>query len=405
MANQFEIVGKLSISKESEKFKPYEHTSFASGWAKGRLLFNVQAAENRHMLTTEGMYKEDGTGTIYTFTKGKISPVTSVKTKGESLQVKWKDRNKPEILEQVAEFKKFVIDFEKQGRRYELEKALKKQEAGESVVEELETLGVEDLAKAVEESKKKRKEFLSEYDFAEYLAKLLQSDKLKDKKFRILGEIVYSEYNGKIYKKLVPQRVYLVNSDEEDISTAQITVYYNSESLDENSFDDTGKLYVNGFIRNYDGQRKENIPCPIQLTIDGSKEDEKVQKFTKVMKSQFTVSDDSWKEFGVKVKLLDGAQKVEITEEMLSDFQKEMLELEVITMDEIRKEIGGDVYGERTQEMVIVNVARGYTKGRKDSVFVDSDFEIKPIVKEETPAPTLDEKEEEDLFEDLDDIL
>ena len=133
MANTFEFVGKLSIGKESEKFKPYELTSFASGWGKGRLLFNVQSAENRHMLTVEGMYKEDGTGTIYTFTKGKVDPTTSVKTKGEPLQVKWKDRNKPEIIEKVAEFKKFVIDFEKQGRRYELEKALKKQEAGESV--------------------------------------------------------------------------------------------------------------------------------------------------------------------------------------------------------------------------------------------------------------------------------
>lgn len=409
MSNTFEFIGKLSIGKESESFKPFEETSYPSGWDKYRLLFNVQAAENRHMLTSEGMAKADGTGIVYTFSKQKVDPITNVKTKGESLQVPWKDRFKPEVIEKVAEFKKFVIDFEKPNRRYELEAALKKQEKGELTEEELKELGVDDIAKALEESKKKRKEFISEYDYTEFLHKIIKSGKFKDMKFKVLGEIVYSEYNGKFYKKYSPQRIYLANSEEKETSTGQLTIYFNKESLDENSFEDTGKLYVNGFIRNYDSSSKEDIPCPVQLVIDGSKkDDEKVQKFTRVMKSQFTVEDDSWKEFGVKVKLLDGAQKVDITEDMLTDFQKEMLELDVITMDDIKKELDGDIYGDKIQEMVIVNVARGFSKGRKDTVYVDSDFEIKPV-EVETEDQTNEESESntDDLFNDLDmeDIL
>jgi hypothetical protein len=404
MANQFEIIGKLSISKESDKFKPYETQSFPSGWDKSKLLFNIQSAENRHMLTSEGMFKADGTGTIFTFSKGEVDPTTHEKKKGEKLQIAWKDRNKPEVIEKVAEFKKLVVDLEKYGRRYELENALKKHQEGKLTSEELEELGVVDLEKALEESKKKRKEFLSEYDFTEYLNKLVSSEKIKNKVFKVSGDIIHSEYNGKFYKKLVPTRLYLVDDSEEQTSTGQITVYYNKDSLDTGSYEAVKKYYINAYVRDYDGNRKEIVPCPIQLVLDDSKEDEKASKTVKILKKQFEVEGDSWKEFGVKVKLLDGAQKAEITEDMLTDFQKEMLELEAITMDEIRKEIGGDVYGERVQEMVIVNISRGFTKGRRDTVFLDSDFVVKVVEKQEEKKH--ETTSDDDLgLDDLDDIL
>jgi hypothetical protein len=407
VANTFEIIGKLSISKETEKFKPYEYTSFPSGWAKARLLFNVQSAENRHMLSVEGMYKEDGTGTVYTFTKGTTDPKTHEKTKGENIQVPWKDRNKPEVLEKVAEFKKYVIDLEQYGRRYKLENAIEKQKEGTLTEAELKELGLsaEELQHELETSKKKRKEFLSEYDFTEFLNKLLSTDKLKDKVFKVSGNIVHSEYNGKFYKKLIPSRIYLVPSDTEQTSTGIISVFYNKDSLDTASHESTKKYYVNGFVRDYDGQRKEQVPCPIQLVLDDSNENEKAQKMVKIIKGQFEVKDKTWKEFGVKVRLLDGAQKVDITEDMLTDFQKEMLELEAITMDDIRKEIGGDVYGERVQEIVIVNISKGFTKGRKDTVFVDSDFVIKAIEPEQKETEDIGTEEDLDDLSDLDDIL
>lgn len=404
MGNTFEIIGKLSIAKESEKFKPYETTSYPSGWAKSRLLFNVQSAENRHMLNSEGMYKEDGTGIVYSFTKGEVNPTTHERKKGEKIQIPWKDRKKPEVIENIAEFKKFVFDLEKYGRRYELENALKKQEEGKLTEDELAELEVEDLNAALEESKKKRKVFLSEYDYTEFLNKLISSGKIDGKIFKVSGDIVWSEYNGKIYKKLVPSRIYFVDQDEAQTSTGLIEVYYNKNSLDTASFESTKKHYVNGFIRNYDNQRKETIACPIQLVIDGSKEGEKVEKFVNIMENQFTVEDDSWKEFGVKVRILDGAQKAEITEDMLTDFQKEMLELEVITMDDIRKELGGDLYGDKVQEMIVVNVSRGFTKGRKDTVYIDSDFEIKAkeVIQEDTS--NVNNEEIKNVMDELDDL-
>jgi hypothetical protein len=201
------------------------------------------------------MFKEDGTGKVYTFTKGETNPTTHERTKGENIQIPWKDRNKPEIIEQIAEFKKYVVDLEQYGRRYKLENAITKHQEGTLTDEELKELNLdaEELQQELELSKKRRKEFLSEYDFTEYLYKIISSDKLKDKVFKISGNIVYKEYNGKIYKSLVPSRLYLVPSDTEQTSTGQITVFYNKESLDVGSYEATKKyismvLYVNMMV-------------------------------------------------------------------------------------------------------------------------------------------------------------
>jgi hypothetical protein len=400
--NTFEIIGKLTISKESEKFKPYKLTTYDSGWANKELIFNAIAGDNRHMLKIKGGYHTNGKGKVYSFSKAGKSD-TGEKIKGEKLEIAWGDRFKPEVVENVAEFKKCVIDLEEYGRRFKLEKALEKLNDGSLTSEEMTELGTEDVSQELENSKNKRKEFIAEADFAEYMHKLITSGKIDNRLFRISGDIVYSEYNGKFYKTLIPSRIYLAEKSAVPSSTGQITVFYNKDGLDSNSLKEKQKHYINCYVRNYDGQRKIDIPCPLQLVIDVSKDelDEKNKKLNTLMVKQFTVKDKTWKEFGVKVNILDGAQKTEITDDMLTDLQKELLELEAITMDEIRKEIGADVYGDKVEEMVIINVARGYTKGSKPTVFIDNDFVITPMEIEDKKETQADE---DDIFAGLSDI-
>ena len=88
----------------------------------------------------------------------------------------------------------------------------------------------------------------------------------------------------------------------------------------------------------------------------------------------------------------------EITEDMLTDEQKDDLECGLITMDDIRAELGGSVYGERIREYQFLKPAKGFTKGRQDTVYAEDDMVIKPL-EEEVPEGT------EDLFEDDDDEL
>lgn len=402
----FEMTGKLSISKETEKFHPYTEKTYPSGWVRKQLLFNVTCGDNRHMLTVTAGAFADGHGDIYSFTKGGVDE-NGNKVKGESIQIPFKERLTSPKLAEIAEFKKLIIDLEQPGRRYKLQNMADKIHEGKELTdEELKEVGLEskdDVTTALEKSNKKRHEFISEMDYIDFIKKVIDSEKYKDKLFFIRGngEYQYSDNQQKVYESYIPTRIYLAADDAEPSSTATINIIFNSESLDEMSVEEKGKYYVNGHMMEYDQNRKANIPVPVTIVIPVPEDDEKGKKKAEAFKHKFMVDDDTYKEYGAIVNMLNGAQKTEITEDMLTDEQREDLDLGIITMDDIRAEIGGNVYGDRIREYQLVKPARGFTKGRQDTVWTDEDMIIKPI---EEAIP-----DSEDLFEDEavddDDIL
>lgn len=398
MSISLEMVGKLSIGKDSEKFHPYEEKAFDSGWVKRKLMFNVTAGDNRHMLTVDSGSFKDGHGDVYVFSKGSIDS-TGKKVKGENFKIPFKDRLTSPKLAEVAEFKKFVFDLEKPNRRYLLQKLADNIHEGKSATdEELKAVGLEgesEVAEALEKSKKKHHEFISEWDFAEFIKKVIDSGKYKDSKFKILGNIVptYSDDKAKFYTSFIPSRIYLAKDDEPEMSTATLSILYNKDSLDDGSVEEKGKYYINGFTLEYDRARKTNIPYPFTISLDAPKEDadEKDKKVANIYIKQFKIDDDSWKQLGVVVNLINGSQKVEIDESMLTELQQELILLGELTLDDIRKEMGGSVYGDRVQENQFVKLAKGSSKGRLDTVFTDDNFVIKPL--------------EDKLPEDVDDLF
>lgn len=406
----FEMVGKISLGKETEKFKPYSETTYDSGWVKRRIMFNAICGDNRHLLTVDAGAFADGHGDVYTFSKGSVD-ANGNKVKGESLKIPFKDRLTSPKIAEVAEFKKFIFDLEKPNRRYKLEKAAEKIKEGTSLTDEelkeLEIKSETDVKSALEKSNKKRHEFISEWDFVEFIKKVIDSGKYNDKKFYIKGSgnYQYSDKNERVYESYVPTRIYLADEDTEEYCTATINVLFNSESLDDMSVEEKGKYYVNGYMMQYDNNRKANIPCPVTITIPVASGDvsDKDKKKVEAIKRKFSVDDETWKELGVVVKMLNGAQKTEITDDMLTDEQKEDLECGLITLDDIRAELGGSVYGERVQEYQFDKISRGFTKGRNDTVYTDDDMVIRPI-KEELPEGTEDLFEEENADEDDDEI-
>lgn len=400
----FEMTGKLSISKETEKFKPWDDRKYDSGWVKRRLLFNVTCGDNRHMLSVDDGSFEDGHGDVYTFTKSTVDE-SGNKKKGESITIPFKERLTSPRIAEVAEFKKYIFDLEKPGRRYGLEKAAERLKEGRNLTdEELKNLGLEnesEVTEALENSKKKRHEFITKWDYAEFIKKVIDSGKYSDAKFFIRGngEYSYSENNERVYESYVPTRIYLAADDSEESSTATVNILFNSESLDTMSADEKKKYYVNGWMMEYDNNRRGNIPVPVTVTIPLPSEDtdQKAKRRIESLKHKFTVDDESIKEYGVVVNMLNGAQKTEITEDMLTDEQRDDLDCGLITMDDIRAELGSSVYGERIREYEFVRPARGFTKGRQETVYTAEDMVIRPI-EETLPEGT------EDLFDDDDDL-
>ena len=121
---------------------------------------------------------------------------------------------------------------------------------------------------------------------------------------------------------------------------------------------------------------RRKIPIPVTVVIPVAPEDasEKEKKFVEGVKRKFTVDDDTYKELGIEVKMLNGAQRVEITDDMLTDEQKEDLECGLITLEDIRAELGGNVYGEKISEYQFLKIARGFTKGRNETTYIAEDM-------------------------------
>lgn len=397
----FEMVGKLSISKETDKFNPYSENHYDSGWVKRRLLFNVTSGDNRHMLNVDDGCWEDGHGDVFTFSKATVDE-SGEKKKGELLKIPFKERLTSPKIAEVAEFKKYIFDFEKPGRRFKLEKAAERLHEGKNLTdEELKEIGLEnesDVTEALEKSNKKRHEFITKWDFAEFIKKVIDSEKYKDSLFFISGNGEYS-YNAEketMYDSLVPTRIYLAADDAEESATATVTMLFGENAIDDMSLEEKGKYYVSGYMMEYESSMKKTIPVPVVVTIPNVSDDatEKEKKKLEAIKKKFYVDGEEFKEYGIVVNMLNGAQKVEITEDMLTEEQKDDLDCGLITMDDIRAELGKSVYGDAVKEWQFVKPAKGFTSGSKETAYTSEDM----IIKIET-------EEVEDLFQDEDDDL
>lgn len=199
-----------------------------------------------------------------------------------------------------------------------------------------------------------------------------------------------------MYDSLVPTRIYLAADDAEESATATVTMLFGENAIDDMSLEEKGKYYVSGYMMEYESSMKKTIPVPVVVTIPNVSDDatEKEKKKLEAIKKKFYVDGEEFKEYGIVVNMLNGAQKVEITEDMLTEEQKDDLDCGLITMDDIRAELGKSVYGDAVKEWQFVKPAKGFTSGSKETAYTSEDM----IIKIET-------EEVEDLFQDEDDDL
>lgn len=382
--NTFNFTGKIASCKESDKFKPYTNGKLneTSAWSKNSIKFNVICGTNRHLVESQCLYPNDiNSASIRTFSKGGENP-DGTRTKGEVIDVAYADRNKPDVIANVASFKKFVVDTEVAGRRRSLEFAIGKFKDGTIADSEMDALGVHSIAEAeaaLEKSNKKKHEFIWEYDFIEFLNdKLINNPAIKDWIWHISGEykLEYSEKNNQWYRKFVVQKIYRADDSSEPKSEGTLTIVFNKDAVDDADFAETGKVHINGYLGQYLGKPyKKTCFAPTAFTADGSKDDV-AKKLAMGFKKKFTFPDScdcEWREIGVVTSIIDGVQKAELTEDMLTDEQRENIEFGLITMEDVIKELGRDIYGERVQDIVLTGLMRGYTGGAKDTVYTDSD--------------------------------
>lgn len=375
MSNNFSFVGYLKPVKDSEKMKSFSVTNYDSGWMNERLRFNVVCGDNRHMVEiNQGRWKDENKNTIYGFTRGENGK------KGEAVQIPWAKRNDPVTIESMAGWKVFTVDLETFNHRKELE------EAGET--------------EALEAANKKRKHFLAGTEFCEYVNKVINSEKTKEMKFRVNGTITYnySEKNDRYYSTYEVNKIYRVDDDVETSSEVNVEFYFADGAMDASDYAETGKAIVNGWTAYYDSSLKRTCYCPMALALRFGTDDAGMKKIKGWQKIFSKFEDDEIRKINLSCQQIDGAQRVAIRLEDLDEDTQENVAMGLISEAEAIRDAGGNMFGDKIQEIRIEKLGRGSAKGSETTVFTVEDMNKKPF-KEEVKVEE-DDDDDFDIFDD-----
>lgn len=398
MANTvFDFVGKIALGKESEKFHPIERREYESGWTNTTVKFNCLSGTNRILCMTQGgKWKEEKDNkVIKTFSKSTTDKNGKV-TKGEKIEIPWANRFDEDQIDKVAGFKKFTCDTGDTRMRYKLQNLVTAFEKETVTDEMMEEVGIDNLAdakEALEKSKAKKKVFLTEWDFAEHMAKVCQSEKFKNKMFYISGvyDVQYSADKDRYYTNYHVNRVVLAPDDVEPSTEMKIDFYFCEDSWSDDQYEETGKCYINGWTTYYDNTFNKNGFMPLTVTV---KEDEKK---VKGLKRKFAC-DEGIKQIGLTLNIIDGAEVVEITMDMLDDETREDIECGLLDFETVKRELGGKAAGDRVSELRFAELTAKKNVAQDTTYSVDDMHAARMEVVEEEPV-----EEVEDIFKDDED--
>lgn len=398
----FSMIARLSLVKDSDKLKGYEVQDYDSGWQNTTVRFNAIAGDNRFLMQVRGGKWKDDSGDLYL-----------IDTDGEKFQIPFSERKESASIEKTAQWRRRILDLDYGRRRNVLRSMVEGDDYDEKIATKY---GLkqddEDLEEKLEKSVQKRHEYLADYDFARDLYALLKSEKMKDKKFRIIGEVEfqYSDRTKRWYKTYVPHKIYLVDSDNEYSSKANVILLFDQNSLDDSGEDDINKAIINGYVTQYDNQEKVNKFVPYQVVLlKPEMKDEKELKFYEVRKKRFMVDEDDTAEvrqLGIVVDLIDGAQRRQLSLEELPEEVQEAVLMGDISERDALAQYGGIGYGDRISENRFAGLMRGYAAGSQETEYKSEDFLDKPKNASKKADDDIDVSEDDtdfgSLFDDID---
>ena len=400
--NTFNFCGKITLGKKTDKFNPIERKTFTSTWTNTTVKFNCVSDTNSILCTVQGgKWENDSKNTVKTFSKS-IKDKDGNVIKGTSIEIPWSKRFDEDQIEKVAGFRKFVCDTGDIKMRYKLQDlvtAFKDGTVTDMMMEETGIDNLSDAEAALEKSKAKKKEFISEWDFAEYLTKVCQSEKLRNKKFYISGtyDVQYNPVNDRFYTNYRVNRVIAAPDDAEPSTKMEIDFLFGEDAFDDSTYDESGKCFINGWISYYDSNKevKKNGFKPITITV---KEDN--EKKIKALKRKFNV-EEGIKQIGLILKVIEGAERVEITMDMLDEETRDDIECGLLDFSDVVKSLGGNVFGDRISELSYDGLIPSKNIAQ-DTVYTLEDMHP---ARKDAVEDVLNEVLDDDLPFDLDDDL
>lgn len=415
--NTFNFIGELGIPKDKNKFHEKINTKNPN-WDFYKINFGIKESKtNSAFLELFGGYQKDGKGKVYSFSKGKNGE------KGSKLEIPWGDRNKESVMDNVADFKKIIIDletdFEKKKERNKLFYRIVNIEKRENKTEE-DKEKLEKYKKEFKEKSDNRHEFITEYDAIQFLAKNLK--KYEQYKFRITGSLDLTEYKGNCYKKYIPETIEIVPNDTKNRLSATVDIFFDEDCIDDEDFMEDKKIFINGYLQNYVRDEGDDRFFPQTFIINGTKldlENEKHMAILDILKGSFKPDDEGYHHLQYEIRVYRGAEKVEFTYEDLTDEQKKYVDCGISSVEDYAPRgglLGNNVNEFRIVKPILKKVGNfDFKEGALHSGLEEDEFlekiiqdtsdikydDIKNEDKEEDIKVGKEEKSTDDVFNDL----
>lgn len=230
----------------------------------------------------------------------------------EKMDVDWDDRFDEDIIEKVANYRKYIVD-----------------------------LGDEHGG---------RQEFITAYDMIEHLREHLPN---YDGRVVVTGQFTRDWYAKKktYFSKFRIQNVFAAPEERKNRLLLTMDLFYNKSSLDDSDFDENKKMTLDCYIEQYINKDEGRKYVPIQVVFSGAKydlENEKHKKLFDYKMKYIKVKNKNMVHIPWEIVLLRGAEEAEFDESMLTDSQREQVELGIKSVDDFRPK--GNIYGDRIDE-------------------------------------------------------
>lgn len=238
--------------------------------------------------------------------------IKTMDTDNEKLDIDWDDRFDEDIISKVASYRKYIVD-----------------------------LGDDHGG---------RQEFITAYDMIEHLREYLPD---YDGRVVVTGQFTRDWYAKKkmYFSKFRVQNVFAAPEERKNRLLLTMDLFYNKASLDDSDFDESKKMTLDCYIEQYINKDEGRKYVPIQVVFSGAKydlENEKHKKLFDYKMKYIKVKNKNMVHIPWEIVLLRGAEEAEFDESMLTDSQREQVELGIKTVDDFRPK--GNVYGDRIDE-------------------------------------------------------
>lgn len=281
--------------------------------------------EKRKMLSMTFGVKETDLNMAFVEAFDSVQPVIkTMNTDNEKLDVDWNDRFDEDIVSQVASYRKYIVD-----------------------------LG---------EDHGGRQEFITAYDMIEHLRKHLPD---YEGRVVVTGQFTRDWYAKKkmYFSKFRIQNVFAAPEERKSRLMITADLFYDKSSLDDSDFDENKKMTLDCYIEQYINKDEGRKYVPIQVVFSGAKYDLENERHKKlfdykmryIKPTEITVDNKTVKlkatqkvHIPWELVLLRGAEEADFDESMLTDAQREQIELGIKTLDDFKPK--GNIYGDRIDE-------------------------------------------------------